>query len=345
MIDLTPDIHRYLTTAPASHFLGQSVTILDHWEGQEHLLWRVESGGREAVLKFFLDAGQARSRRQYDGQTTFAPYGIAPAPLWTDRYPEGLSRQVLIYTWQPGEPINGENEQQMAALARSVGALHGGDLSEVRRFSPNPVNLDFFWRIVGGGVTPLRQWFSDQSLNVLPALFDQLAGRAEQFVQAALPLWQGVSPTPVHGDLRLENTIDSFGSAVLLDWEMYGVGDPALDVASFLYHSQAELSVEIRELWLEQYLAYFDQPGLAERIAVYGQLLPVQSLMFLLSGLRQYGTTSPTAEQAAMLPFVAESLEATLDQVAATLQVPINDKSQLHHELNQLIQVRGSQEE
>lgn len=345
MMNITPDIHRYLTTAPTSHFLGQPVTVLDHWAGRDHLLWRVESRGREAVLKLFLDAGQARSRRQHDGQTTFAPYGIAPPPIWVDRYPEGLARQVLVYTWQPGEPISAENERQLAALARSVGQLHGGDLSEVSRFSPNPVNLDYFWRIVGGGIVPLRRWLGERALIVLPALFDQLAERAEQFVRAALPLWQGVTPTPVHGDLRLENAIDSFGSAILLDWELYGLGDPALDVASFLYHSQAEISAEARATWVENYLAYFDQPRLAERIAVYGQLLPVQALMFLLSGLRQYRAATPTIEQAKMLPFVADSLQATLQQTAAALHVSINDELQLRHEVDELVQIRGSQEE
>jgi len=345
MTNITPDIHRYLTTAPTSHFLGQPVEILDHWAGRDHLLWRVESRGREAVLKLFLDAGQARSRRQYDGQSTFAPYGIAPAPIWVDRYPEGLARQVLIYTWQPGEPIDAANARQLAALARSIGHLHGGDLSEVRRFSPNPVNLDFFWRIVGGGIAPLRRWLGEQSITVLHALFDQLVQRAESFVQTALPLWQSVTPTPVHGDLRLENAIDSFGTTVLLDWELYGMGDPALDVANFFYHSQAELPVTAQREWLENYLAYFDQPGLAQRIAVYGQLLPFQALTFLLNGLRQYAVAANVETAANVGPFLADALQATLHQTALAFAVPINDALQLRHEVNDVTQLRASQEE
>ena len=118
-------------------------------------------GGQEAVLKLYLDAGQARSRRQYDGQQIFAPFGLAPRPIWVDRYPEGLSRQVLIYEWLPGDALDPANPGQMAALARSVAQVHANDASEVRRFSPNPINLDYVWRILRGSITPIQGWLAD----------------------------------------------------------------------------------------------------------------------------------------------------------------------------------------
>ena len=157
-MDITSSIHTYLTTAPSSHFLNREVQILGHWAGHDNLLWRLTCGGREAVLKLYLDAGQARSRRQYDGQQIFAPFGLAPRPIWTDRYPEGLSRQVLIYEWLPGEALDPANPGQMAALARSVAQVHGRDPSEVRRFSPNPIHLDYLWRILRGSIAPIQVW-------------------------------------------------------------------------------------------------------------------------------------------------------------------------------------------
>ena len=77
--DLTAAIHTYLTTAPASGFAGQDVRVVDAWRGEDNLLWRVTAGGQEAVVKLYLDAGQARGRRQADGQRLFAPPGLAPA--------------------------------------------------------------------------------------------------------------------------------------------------------------------------------------------------------------------------------------------------------------------------
>lgn len=326
MTDLTASIHTYLTTAPTSHFLDQRVDMVDHWQGRDNLLWRVTCQGQEAVVKLYLDAGQARSRRQFDGQQLFAPLGLAPQPLWYDRHPTGLSRQLMIYRWVPGALIDPGNLPQLFSLAQSVAQLHGGDVSEVRRFCPNPLNLDYLWRILHSGIGPVQRWLQEQGAAALLALLDQLFTAAAQVVEAALPWWVGVPPAPVHGDLRLENVIDSFGAAVLLDWEMFGLGDPALEVANFLYLSQGDLAVTGQEEWLAQYLTHFDQPGLAQRIAVYRRILPLQSVCFLLGGLRDFrNNRAATAEEAENLTFLRTTLSQTLQQAAAQLQVPAGD--------------------
>jgi hypothetical protein len=327
-MDITTQIHQYLTTAPTSHLRGQEVEILAHWEGHDHLLWRVTPArGGEAVLKLYLDAGQARGRRQYDGQERFAPLGIAPRPLWFDRYPEGLSRQVLVYEWMPGDPLDLTDSAQAAALAQSVATVHNGDPSEVRRFCPHPLNLDYWWRVLRGGVAPIAGWLAERQSDGLAQLFHQLAAQTEALVTAALPLWQGVAPTPVHGDLQPENGLHSFGSAILLDWEMFGLGDPALDVARLLQYSQPILAAEGQAEWLEHYLAHFDQPGLSERIEVYGRVLPFGAVSYLLEGLRTHlAQADDAAELAQATPFLAETLRATLRQAVAGLQLTIAEE-------------------
>jgi Ser/Thr protein kinase RdoA (MazF antagonist) len=325
-MDITDQIHRYLTTAPTSHFLGQPVEMLAHWSGHDHLLWRVASGGQEAALKLYLDAGQARSRRQYDGQQRFAPLGLAPPPLWYDRYPEGLSRQVLVYTWAPGEPVRGEDGATMTALAQTIARVHSSDPADVRRFCPHPVNLDYFWRVLRGGLPPVQRWLAGQPVQEAAVLFESLAGQAAHLVENAPPAWRQTPPAAVHGDLRLENVIDSFGATVLLDWEMFGLGDPALEIATFLYWSQSEMEETGQETWLEHYFAGFDQPGLAQRIALYRRLAPFQAVCFLLNGLADYGEDrAKAAEMEANLPDLAATLAATLRQAAAALDVEVNN--------------------
>ncbi|MEZ4584701.1 MAG: phosphotransferase, partial [Caldilineaceae bacterium] len=159
---LTTAIQTYLTDAATSEFRGLEVTVVDHWEGRDNLLWRVEAGAQnaaqDAVIKLFLDAGQVRSRRQYDGQQLFAPVGIAPQPLWYDRYPDGLSRQIMVYRWAQGATPDPDDAGQLTELARAVAALHDGDPTAVRRFSPNPVNLDYLWRLLAGSTQQNVAW-------------------------------------------------------------------------------------------------------------------------------------------------------------------------------------------
>ncbi|MEZ4865461.1 MAG: aminoglycoside phosphotransferase family protein [Caldilineaceae bacterium] len=326
MEQLTAAIYSYLTTSPGSNFRDRPVTVVAAWEGRQNLLWRVTADGHDAVVKLYLDAGQARGRRQYDGQSLFSPLGIAPPPLWFDRYPTGLARQVLVYHWAPGATLAGDDSAQLAQLAQVVAQVHRGDPAEVRRFCPNPVNLDYLWRVIAGGLPPIQQWLAAQPATAFQSLFSQLTANAQALVEATLPLWQQVAPTPVHGDLRLENAVYGLGTVQLLDWELFGLGDPAYDVAAFLQQSQTALSDDASVMWLEHYLAHFEQPNLAQRIGVYQRIMPLQSVCYLLDGLRHYVTSDPTSirENRTML---AATLDAAFAQTMAALSIDSNKYS------------------
>jgi len=318
--DLNAAIHTYLTTVPASGFAGREVRMAECWRGAENLLWRVGCAGQEAAVKLFLDAGQARGRRQFDGQQLFAAAGIAPAPLWFDRYPAGLARQVLVYRWADGEGIAATEEAMLAQLAGVAATIHSHPAGDIRRFCPRPVNLDYFWRVVAGGIEPVQRWCTEVGCDSMAALVEQLGGRAVAVVEQGLPLWQVAPPTPVHGDLSLANALAVGGAVMLVDWEMFGLGDPALEVASFLHDSRSALSAALLAGWREQYLAASSDSQIARRIEVYEQLLPLQQLLFLLNGLRRL-TAAERADSAyhSRRSFLAETLQIATDAAQVAL--------------------------
>src|SRR4051794_5671146 len=159
-VDLTGPVHEYLTTAPSSLFLQQPVEMLAHWQGDANLLWRVAVGDQQAVVKMFLDAGQARSRRQFDAHQLWAPVGLAPVPLWADRYPQGLSRQLIVYRWCDGEVVAPEDPASLVAWSEAIATLHATSPSRVPRFSPHPVNLDYYWRIERITMAQIEGWLA-----------------------------------------------------------------------------------------------------------------------------------------------------------------------------------------
>ncbi|MBV7332759.1 aminoglycoside phosphotransferase family protein [Chloroflexi bacterium TSY] len=286
---------------------------------------------QEAVVKLYLDAGQARSRRQYDGQQMFWHLGVAPRPLWFDRYPAGLARQILVYEWVDGQPLDANREEDLQALASIVAQVHNHDPADVRRFSPNPVNLDYFWRVESGSFKSISQWLLQIEATALDQLFKELVQNATALVEAALPLWAGIAPTPVHGDVRLENCLSVLGTCVLLDWEMFGLGDPALEIASFLYHNRSDLDEIKQQNWLDRYLANFDQKHLGQRIRVYSRILPLQSVCYLLNGLRNM-SNEPSDELSnvdATLMFLESTLNASLEHTALTLNLELASVTEL----------------
>ena len=308
------EILTYLTESPASGFAGQAVEIVDHWQGSANLLWRVNAGRQDAVLKFFLDAGQVRSRRQYDGQALFAPYSLAPQPLWLDRIPETLPRSVLVYRWADGEAFDAGDGYQWQTLAQAVAQIHTAAVDDMQRFSPHPVNLSYFWSVLGPSLPPLQNWLAAQGLVQLADLLARLHARGQGAVDAALPLWDQ-APVAVHGDLRPDNFLSSSGSVVLLDWEMFGLGDPALETARFLHEQRAAVSPELLEDWLDTYLNLLGDAAAQVRIDLYlRRLLPLQDAAYLLSGGMKL-----TAEerQSQELQDNAEFLAGTTQQAVA----------------------------
>jgi hypothetical protein len=319
-IDLTAQIHQYLTTAPGSLFTQQQVAIVDHWEGDTNLLWRVRVSGQEAVVKLFLDAGQARSRRQFDGHQLFAPAGLAPKPLWTDRYPHGLSRQLLVYTWSDGDPLMPDDPSELWAWAEAIGSLHTTPPDEIRRFSPHPINLDFYWSIEQGSISQITNWLAPSGLALTP-LFQRLATATAQLIQTSLPLWATAMPTPVHGDLSRDHTLVERGRVILLDWEMFGLGDPALDAARLLQREAQTLDPEQVETWLDRYLTTVDQPEMATRIEIFRRLLEAHNVIYLLVGLQQNTSRQLGDELTEALPFMQMAISRAIDRAVTALRL------------------------
>jgi hypothetical protein len=316
-MDPTQSVQTYLTTAVESGFHGQPVEMLDEWQGRNNLLWRVDAGGREVVVKLFIDAGQVRSRRQFDGQDLFYRIGSAPRPLWYDWQPNDLTRPVLVYEWAPGEVVSPSDVASLQTFARLLAQVHSTDTDGMDRFSPHPVNLEVQWRLLSTSASNINVWLAQLGASELQERFRLLAEDVKGLVTQVEPLRQGQFPTPVHGDIRLENIIQAYGTVVFLDWELFGLGDPALEVAGFLHMNQAALSEEAREVWLDSYLSTVDQLGIEARIEVYRRMLPFQSTCFLLDGLRELaGDIDALAEYDENLPFLASTLTASLTQAA-----------------------------
>ncbi|NJN81668.1 MAG: phosphotransferase [Caldilineaceae bacterium] len=152
--------------------------------------------------------------------------------------------------------------------------------------------------------------------------FAKLADAAESTARDLLPDWEETAPTPVHGDLRAENCLTSFGQVGLLDWEMFGLGDPALDAATFLHWNGQLVTGEGADSWLDIYLTSFDHPGMETRIALYRCLLPLRDLCFLLDGVIRWRQMPASADAVGdNLAYLQATLTAAWQRAAAALGV------------------------
>ena len=339
----------YLTGSATSRFRDQEVAIADHWQGRDNLLWRVRcSDHNDAVVKMFTDAGQARSRRQFDGQAQFAAGGLAPEPLWYDRYPHGLPRQILVYQWMDGGVLKLAERFHRIAHADAVARVHCADRDDVQRFSPHPFNLLTFWQIWQAGESPLREWVTAADAPLLADQLSRLWSAAHLLMAGALPLLGETPPSPIHGDLTAENALFHRGEVLLVDWEFFGLGDPAQEIARFLFYGGEDWSDKAQYEWLECYRAGSSEPGLPDRVDLYLRLFNFQAVTFLLEGIRQ-GTfpppavTEPDVEGVEFLSFLISALTAALRRSLAIWELsPLGqgDYQQLADEISCLSNIK-----
>jgi hypothetical protein len=281
-------IRTYAVTSPLSTLAGRDVIVREEWQGSDNLLWRLgvaSNGAQEpvadTVLKMYMEAGWVRGRREYEAQQLFSPLGLAPQPLWFDRDAELLPRQVVGYAYVDGSPPDMADPGVQAAVAQAIARVHATDAAELARVSPNPMGFKTFWTLLQENIATVST-----DLAPFPDLvrgMTELQTAASALAAEAAPLWANATPTPIHGEFSPENTLITPRGVTFVDWELSGLGDPALEVARFAQGHLVETAT--REQWLATYLAAFNPPQMAERIALYRMLLPIEWLCLLLGGL------------------------------------------------------------
>jgi aminoglycoside phosphotransferase (APT) family kinase protein len=340
----TQDVLTYLSEGEKSAFAGQSITIVDRWQGRDNLLWRFQSGNQDAVLKLFMEAGQVRADRQFSGQDRFAPYGLAPRPHWQDRQPDPVPRPVLVYDWIEGDPFDAADPAQWDAaadaVADAVARIHNEDPGDHTRFSPHPVNLDYFQRVWQGSRQPLDDWFTSPRTSLLHELLTQMWQQADQIMAAALPVFGETMPSLVHGDVTVDHLCLHRGQILLFDWELFGLGDPAQEAARILFYNQQVMDETVQARWLERYLMQVNDLSLAARVEVYRRILPFQSLTFLLNGIQREISNDPAqlADLEESRPFLVETISSALVHAAGTLLGDAPGVNEVAGEVHQLLQ-------
>ncbi|MEZ4634150.1 MAG: aminoglycoside phosphotransferase family protein [Caldilineaceae bacterium] len=269
----TQDVLTYLSGGEKSAFVGQSIEIVDRWQGRDNLLWRFKTGDADAVLKLFMEAGQVRADRQFSGQDRFAVYGLAPPPL------AGPSTRSCAAAGARLRLDRGRSFRscRSGAVGRPGRRCRPYPQRRSRRshtLQPPPRQPDYFQRVWQGSRQPLDDWFTSRQALSLHELFTQLWRQADQIMAAALPVFGETMPTLVHGDVTVDHLCLHRGQILLFDWELFGLGDPAQEAARILFYNQQFIDETVQARWLERYLIQVDDPSLPARVDVYRRILP-----------------------------------------------------------------------
>lgn len=222
--------------------------------------------------------------------------------------------------------------------ARSLASLSSTDagrvshalvdvLADIHAVDYAAVGLEDFGRPDGYCERQVRRWgeqWERSKTREIPAV-DEVARR----LRAALP--RSGTPTIVHGDYRLDNTmmsLDDPGRIVaVLDWEMSTLGDPLADLGLFLlYWGQSDAQVIATGAAIGDQDGFLDHDGIVEAYATrsgrdlsaldWYEVFAAYKLAIIVEGINarfQMGKTLGEGFEA-MGAMVAGLIDAALDR-------------------------------
>ena len=264
---------------------------------EDYTLLTVKSTGANLTVKHYFEREQRqkppvtrpakdRARAETLALEIYAPRGIAPELLWSGDAPAQIGGYVVVYHSPEGvsAALPHLDDREIELYASALRAIHDTQI-ELRLLSPHPRNLDAWWLHV-------HQIYRDMPANLLyelPDHIEDLLARLTQTVAADAHahkrFWQDATLTPVHGTSFPHNLLLSDGEATLVDWQLFGLGDPAYDVAAtscMLAEASGPLAAD---KLVESYLSHTNDIMLERRVKIYRRVWQFGYVLQLLGSI------------------------------------------------------------
>lgn len=254
----------------------------------EFLLWRVTTDTAAALVKVYPPASE-RARREIAGLRLGGTLGLAPALLLADEDGTTLGGPVIACEEPRGAPLGErrltpDDAHDWLFLLLTLHHLSASAVALASSMSPDIV---VWWQRNQPAWEACRAAYADARHKPLLDALIQLHAIVGARVEARRDLWQGITRRPCHGNPVPAHILRTGGRLVLVEWDGFGLGDPAMEVgrAAALAALSGELDAERYVTFVAEYLAGMRDTRdatLEERLQVFASVLPLGVCFSLL---------------------------------------------------------------
>ena len=244
--------------------------------GRSNLTYLVNDGTNEWVLRrpplgHVLPTAHDMAR-EYRVQHALASTAV-PVPKILGFCDDLAINDAVFYVMERVDGVIYRDASSIASLsptdAKNVSHALVDVLADIHAVDYNAIGLGDFGRPEGYCERQVRRWgeqWERSKTREIPAV-DEVARRLKNALPAS------GSPTIVHGDYRLDNTMmdptNPSRIAAVLDWEMSTLGDPLTDLGLFLlYWGQADAQVIATGSAIGSQDGFLDHDGIVEAYAL-----------------------------------------------------------------------------
>lgn len=298
------------------------------FDGQRY---RVTSGTMRAVLKRYNASAVESACREIAGLRLAGGVGLAPTLLLGDDAGAALGGPVVVYedvagTTLGSEPLDAAAVQGWLFLLLTLHHLPATDGTPTSSMSPDATT---WWQRTQGAWSECRAAYGDASFGALMQALSRLHAIVGARVEANRGLWNSVTRRLCHGNPVPSHIVRTDGRLMLIEWEGFGLGDPAMEVgrAAALAALSGEIDGDQYVHFVSDYLAGMRDlrdSTLENRLHIFASVLPLGFCYVVLRLLAQRGTLS-TAERARSIGQVTRALTWIQD----TLGVEVGDPATL----------------
>jgi hypothetical protein len=263
--------------------------------------YTLAASGGAIVVKAFTVAGAERARREIAGMRLVDEINLAPELLLAEREGGPLGGGVVVYrapaggTWE-GRRLSDEEADRWRFLLLTLHhlSLHGA--SVVSALSKDPAA---WWRRAQPAWEACLAAYTARATQPLMRALARLHAIVGARIQARRELWSDVTRRLCHGDPIPAHVVSERSRTLLIEWDGFGLGDPAMEIgrAATLAHLEGALTDAQYTRFLHDYrdgTADLADPTLGERLEVFTSILP---LGFVFHELQRLAQTQMAADQ------------------------------------------------
>jgi hypothetical protein len=292
--------------------------------GYQHgiALWRADYPDSSVVFKHFHRNAATLARHEVAGLRLADTLGFAPALLRVDETLPELGEMAVIYEYPDGAPLlTGITDEQINAWVFLLLTLQHLPLSPDTPVSPSCADAPGWWERTRLLWRECRGRYASSPFEALISNLGQIEPIVGVRMEVNRHLWLSATRRPCHGQATPSHVFAGSKRTVFVDWERFGLGDPAMEAVVAAVPSTLEGTLDQRQydLFLDSYawgMRDLGDEDLSQRIGILASVMPFAVVVeSLLAGIPR--------EPAARLA-LARKLRRALEWLGGSLGVAID---------------------
>jgi hypothetical protein len=297
--------------------------------GQRFRLTATE--GASFILKRYEPAAGEAARREAAGLRLAGGMGLGPALALADDSGAALGGPVVVSEAPAGARVDGGPlaPGDVQGWLLLLLTLHHLPPSAATLPSSMSADAAAWWQRTQPAWQTVQTLYADPRCRPLVRALASLHAIVGARIEVHRGLWEGLSRRPCHGNPVPANLLRVGGRLMLVEWDGFGQGDPAMETAraAILSTLTGELDAALEERLLSEYAAGMRDlrdAGLEERLRVFASVVPL-GFCFTVLGLLAQDRTAARGEREERIAQVGRALT----RLRETLGVDIGNPTDL----------------